>query len=252
MGSIRHRRYDSHPDRPAGQRRRRRRPRLSAPAASSDDAATVRRRQPSRPTLRRRRNVVADAPYSTDAIQAAQDECYKIAFGVKSFDYQIFGEHAAVLDRVSESADAVRPSARLFPAPADAAAEAHAGAERHGKHAAHAGQPDRRRSRARGQRAAAGEQRLYRTSREPVDSLDRAVQTLGIDGLRGLMAVAILQPVFRLPRGYFDNFADVRGNRRSAAPPPRRATRRQRALRIRSSRSCSACSARSRASCCSA
>lgn len=50
---------------------------------------------------------------------------------------------------------------------------------------------------------------LYRTSREPVDSLDRAVQTLGVDGLRGLMAVAILQPVFRLPRGYFDNFADV-------------------------------------------
>ena len=50
---------------------------------------------------------------------------------------------------------------------------------------------------------------LYRTSREPVDSLDRAVQTLGVDGLRGLMAVAILQPVFRLPRGYFDSFADV-------------------------------------------
>ena len=50
---------------------------------------------------------------------------------------------------------------------------------------------------------------FYRTSREPVDSLDRAVQTLGTDGLRGLIAVAILQPVFRLPRGYFENFADV-------------------------------------------
>ena len=50
---------------------------------------------------------------------------------------------------------------------------------------------------------------LYRTSREPVDSLDRAVQTLGVDGLRSLMAVAILQPVFRLPRGYFESFADV-------------------------------------------
>jgi HD-like signal output (HDOD) protein len=50
---------------------------------------------------------------------------------------------------------------------------------------------------------------LYRTSREPIDSLDRAVQTLGVDGLRGLMAIAILQPVFRLPRGYFDSFADI-------------------------------------------
>ena len=50
---------------------------------------------------------------------------------------------------------------------------------------------------------------LYRTSREPVDSLDRAVSALGVDGLRALMAVAILQPVFRLPSGYFDSFADV-------------------------------------------
>ena len=47
---------------------------------------------------------IDDAPYSTDAIQAACDECYKIAFGVKTFDYQIFGEHAAVMERVRESA----------------------------------------------------------------------------------------------------------------------------------------------------
>lgn len=47
-------------------------------------------------------NVVVDAPYSTDAIQSAQDECYKLAFGVKSFDYEILGEHAAVLDRIAE------------------------------------------------------------------------------------------------------------------------------------------------------
>src|SRR4029453_3369138 len=47
---------------------------------------------------------INNALYSTEAIQAAQDECYKIAFGVKSFDYQIFGEHAAVMDRISESA----------------------------------------------------------------------------------------------------------------------------------------------------
>ena len=94
---------------------------------------------------------------------------------------------------------------------------------------------------------------LYRTSREPVDSLDRAIQTLGIDGLRGLMAVAILQPVFRLPRGYFDSFADMTWEQaqRCAAGAPRH-THPSRARRIRSSHSCSACSARSRASCCSA
>jgi hypothetical protein len=58
---------------------------------------------------------VEDAPYSTDAIQAVQDECYKIAFGVKSFDYQIFGEHAAVMDRIRESAAAAVKQRGYFP-----------------------------------------------------------------------------------------------------------------------------------------
>jgi HD-like signal output (HDOD) protein len=50
---------------------------------------------------------------------------------------------------------------------------------------------------------------FYRIGRERVDSLDRAVSLLGVDGLRGLMATAIMQPVFRLPKGYFDQFAPL-------------------------------------------
>ena len=50
---------------------------------------------------------------------------------------------------------------------------------------------------------------LYRTSREPVDSLDRAVRSSAPMACAVCMAIAILQPVFRLPRGYFDSFADV-------------------------------------------
>ena len=38
------------------------------------------------------------------------------------------------------------------------------------------------------------------------------------------MATAILQPVFRVPRGYFDNFARSPGSRRSAPPRPPRLT----------------------------
>ena len=49
----------------------------------------------------------------------------------------------------------------------------------------------------------------YRTSPEPVESLDRAVRMLGTDGLKRLLATAILQPVFRLPKGYFDSFAPI-------------------------------------------
>jgi HD-like signal output (HDOD) protein len=154
-------------------------------------------------------NPVEDAPYSTDAIQSAQDECYKIAFGVRSFDYQIFGEHAAVMDRVRESAAAAVNEREYFPrrpmllpkllqALNDTESSRRTLVNLIVEDPALAGSVLQRANNA-----------LYRTSREPVDSLDRAVQTLGIDGLRGLMAVAILQPVFRSPRGYFDNFADA-------------------------------------------
>jgi HD-like signal output (HDOD) protein len=42
-----------------------------------------------------------------------------------------------------------------------------------------------------------------------VESLDRAVTVLGTDGLRSLASTAILQPVFKLPKGFFDRFADI-------------------------------------------
>jgi len=166
------------------------------PAAPAEPAAA------SEPT-------VDDAPYSTDAIQAAQDECYKIAFGIKTFDYQILGEHAAVLERVRESAAQAihqrdyfprRPMLlpRLLQALNDTDSTRRTLVNLIVEDPALAGSVLQRANNV-----------FYRTSREPVDSLDRAVQTLGIDGLRGLMAVAILQPVFRLPRGYFDSFADI-------------------------------------------
>jgi hypothetical protein len=154
-------------------------------------------------------NVVVDAPYSTDAIQSAQDECYKLAFGVKSFDYEILGEHAAVLDRVSESAEQSVHQREYFPrrpmllpkllqALNDTETSRRTLVDLIVSDPALAGSVLQRANNA-----------FYRTSREPVDSLDRAIQTLGTDGPRGLIAVAILQPIFRLPRGSFENFADV-------------------------------------------
>jgi HD-like signal output (HDOD) protein len=47
----------------------------------------------------------------------------------------------------------------------------------------------------------------YRVSREPVDSIDRAIVLLGTEGLKSVVAASILQPVFRQPRGPFDAFA---------------------------------------------
>lgn len=46
----------------------------------------------------------------------------------------------------------------------------------------------------------------YRSRGEPAASLDRAVSVLGIDGLRTVVSATVLQPVFRPPKGRFENF----------------------------------------------
>jgi HD-like signal output (HDOD) protein len=50
---------------------------------------------------------------------------------------------------------------------------------------------------------------FYRHSPEPIESLDRAVAMLGIEGLRSMIAAALLQPVFRISGGGFAKFGEV-------------------------------------------
>jgi HD-like signal output (HDOD) protein len=47
---------------------------------------------------------------------------------------------------------------------------------------------------------------LYRTSPVPIETIQRAIVVLGVDALRGLVATAMLQPVFRATRTNFPRF----------------------------------------------
>jgi HD-like signal output (HDOD) protein len=47
---------------------------------------------------------------------------------------------------------------------------------------------------------------LYRTSPAPIETIQRAIVVLGVDALRGLVATAMLQPVFRATRSNFPRF----------------------------------------------
>jgi HD-like signal output (HDOD) protein len=47
---------------------------------------------------------------------------------------------------------------------------------------------------------------LYRTSPAPIETIQRAIVVLGVDALRGLLATAMLQPVFRATRTNFPRF----------------------------------------------
>jgi HD-like signal output (HDOD) protein len=169
----------------------------SAPAAERDAAAVGNDAASS------------DSAYSTDATEAVAADCYKLAFGVGRFDYNIIGEHAAVLERVNATAAQSVHQREYFPrrpmllpkllqALNDSASTRQELVKLILEDPALAGSVLQRANNA-----------YYRLSPEPVDSLDRAVVMLGTEGLRGLMATAILQPVFRLPKGYFDNFAAI-------------------------------------------
>jgi HD-like signal output (HDOD) protein len=50
---------------------------------------------------------------------------------------------------------------------------------------------------------------FYRINSQPVESVDRAVAVLGTDGIRSLIATALIQPVFRLSGGPFPHFAEI-------------------------------------------
>lgn len=150
-----------------------------------------------------------DAPYSTEATEAVLADCLKLAFGVARFDYNIIGEHAAVLERVSVTAAQSVHQREYFPrrpmllpkllqALNDSESTRQELVRLILEDPSLAGSVLQRANNA-----------FYRRSPEPVDSLDRAVVVLGTEGLRSLMATAILQPVFRLPKGYFDKFATI-------------------------------------------
>lgn len=50
---------------------------------------------------------------------------------------------------------------------------------------------------------------FYRVSAQPVESVDRAVAVIGTEGIRSLIAAALVQPVFRVSGGAFAQFPEV-------------------------------------------
>lgn len=50
---------------------------------------------------------------------------------------------------------------------------------------------------------------FYRVSSQPVESIDRAIAVLGTEGIRSLIAAAVLQPMFRSAGGDFARFPEI-------------------------------------------
>jgi HD-like signal output (HDOD) protein len=147
--------------------------------------------------------------FENEATAAVFDECFKLAFDVQRLDYEITGQHAAVLAKVNENAAASVHQRDYFPRRPlllprlmrvlnDDDSTRREIVQLILEDPALAGSVLQRANSA-----------AYRISHMPIESLDRAVVMLGVEGLRSLLATAILQPVFRQPKGYFDNFAVI-------------------------------------------
>jgi HD-like signal output (HDOD) protein len=149
------------------------------------------------------------ATYTTETIESLRGEWLKIAFGVSRFDYQILGEHLDVLKRIDDAIETSAQQRDYFPRRPmllPKLLQTLNDTEATRRELVHLILQDPALAGAVLQRANSA---FYRIGRERVDSLDRAVSLLGIEGLRGLLATAIMQPVFRLPKGYFDQFAPL-------------------------------------------
>ncbi len=146
-------------------------------------------------------------PFQTDATIAIQDSIFKFAFGVNRIDYRILGDHQRVLRVTEESIPGAMNQPRYFPRkpallPKLMRAINSLDTGRHEivrlilQDAALAGNVLRRANSV-----------YYRSGQDIVESVDRAVTILGNEGLRAPVASAVMQPVFQLPGGFFENFA---------------------------------------------
>ncbi len=154
-------------------------------------------------------NSSPQASYSTEAIESLRGEWLKLAFGVPRFDYQILGEHAHVLARIDAAVETSAQQREYFPRRPmllPKLLQTLNDSDSTRQELVRLILEDPSLAGAVLQRANSA---FYRIGHERVDSLDRAVSLLGVDGLRGLLATAIMQPVFRLPKGYFDQFAPL-------------------------------------------
>lgn len=178
---------------------RRRSPEQSAPLA---EAARV-------PPIHSRTAVPEPIAFTNAAIDAAISQSFAYAFGTTHLGEQLTREDAAMLERIGEAAgtsllqrDYFPRRPMLLPKLMQALNDPETSREELVKlileDPAIAGGVLQQANTA-----------FYRVSPARVDNIDRAVRLLGTNGLRRLMATAIMQPVFRLPKGDFDAFAPL-------------------------------------------
>jgi HD-like signal output (HDOD) protein len=152
--------------------------------------------------------VIHEVPFETPDIENVMQECYRLAFGLPVLNLASIPDHAEVLDAVVKSLDESVHERDYFPRRPmllPKLLQTLNDDQSTRDELVRVLLEDPTLAGAVLQRANSA---YYRLSPEPIESLARAVLLLGTDGLRSLTAAAILQPVFRAPRGSFETFPE--------------------------------------------
>jgi len=147
--------------------------------------------------------------FQTDATINLSAAIYTLAFSVPRFDYQILGQHREVLAAAKQGIAQSATQERYFPRKPALLPKL--------LRALNAGDSSRdeivrlilQDPVLAGNVLKRANSAFYRQRDSATESVDRAVVILGNEGLRAPVATAIMQPVFQLPRGFFDQFAPV-------------------------------------------
>lgn len=146
-------------------------------------------------------------PYADQGIELMVLEVYRKAFGTTNFNYVVLGEHEAVMSSVRASLAGAVGQREFFPRkpliiPRLLAAIKNS--ESSLKELVGIIMQDPVLT---GDVLRMANSPFYRIGKESIDTLGRAVVVLGMEGLRSLVASTVMQPVFQVPRGYFEGFS---------------------------------------------
>jgi len=151
----------------------------------------------------------ATIPFQTEATAQLAEKLYCLAFGVMRSDYRIMGQHSVVLAASKAAVGTVMEKKDYFPRRPAMLPKL--------LRAINAGDSSRleivrlilQDPVLAGNVLKRANSAYYRPDVDAVESVDRAVVILGFEGLRAPAAAAVMQPVFKLPRGFFDRFAPI-------------------------------------------
>jgi HD-like signal output (HDOD) protein len=178
--------------------------------------ARVRRKSPSPAAGTAELPAPAEAPAAAEplscldpAIEVMTLAVYRRAFGTPNFNYAILGEHQEVLERVRRSLPLAATRREYFPRKPLVVPRLLAAIKNSDSSLKELVDIIMQDPVLTGDVLRFANSPFYRVTKEPIDSIGRAVVLLGMDGLRSLIATSVMQPVFQVPKGYFEGFSET-------------------------------------------